>query len=553
MSAFGENTPQRGKEPVALRFTILRSTAILLTGLAVLFHVVYAVHAGGLWRDEVQTLNMAGMPTIAAIWDYLPYGSFPMLWYLILRAFEQLFTPTDLAYRLLGCGVGLSLVAALWVNARVLKFKVPLISLALLGFSPVVLRWGDSVRAYGFGTALILLNFAALWKVVTQPSRRNIALAGMLAIASVQAIYHNTVLLLGLGVAGMVVALLNGQWRRAAIVAAIGLLAASSMLPYVPSMLARSEWNMVFLRSEFELSWFLSMLIYATEHAWAWPVLVSGAALVGVRTSLATQGPRQYRNGDQVLFCLVATLSCIAAFYGLFRFMRYPSIVWNYIPLLALVALAVDGLWSGLDRHRLLWAGRPLIALAIAAWSFTPVWKEAHIRQTNVDVVAARLHEAATANDLLLVTRWHNGISFARYYRGSTPWMSLPPMNDFSVHRFDLLKEQMAAADPIQPVIDAVTRTLQQGHRVYLVGDLEFPSRARSAARWEQLLLNLEPAPVAWLGWDAFSYQQAWALQMGVYLRKHAKSGEGLPLPLDQRKIHMFERHRIWVLEGWRD
>lgn len=105
--------------------TRTRYVAIFLTALVGILHLYYAFHAGGLWRDEAQAVAMASMPSISEIWVHLEHESFPMLWLLIVRAYESIGADEDLFFRLLGCLVGLSLVAALWINARQLNFHCP--------------------------------------------------------------------------------------------------------------------------------------------------------------------------------------------------------------------------------------------------------------------------------------------------------------------------------------------------------------------------------------------------------------------------------------------
>jgi hypothetical protein len=533
-----------------LRSNGLRNAAIFLTILIGFWHLFYMFHAGGLWRDEAQTLAIAGMSTIADIWNHLGYGSFPMLWFLILRAYESILPAGDLVFRLLGCVIGLSLVAVLWLNARLLKFNFPLVSLALLGFSPMVVKWGDSMRAYGFGSVLIVLTFMMIWQVVNSPTKRNVALAAIVAICSVQALYHNTVLLLAIGMAGVAVALLNRQWKRAAIVIGIGIVAAVSLLPYAPPMQRRSEFSIIFLRSEFNSSWFWSRISDAVNYAgtglnWVWLGLVLGAVFFGMLAWLRTDGHEETERRNSALYCLVVLLVSVPSCFVLFKIMRYPSQTWNYLPLLAVAAVAVDGLWSRLDRRWPLVEGRVVIALGVAAWSFLPMWDAVHTRQTNVDLVAARLHELVDPGDMILVSRWYYGISFNRYYSGVAPWKSLPPISDYRVHRYDLVKEQMASTDPIRPVIDSLTKTLKSGNRVYVVGNLIFSSK-------EEVPRVYEPAPHDVIGWDQNGYLNSWKIQTGAYLKAHVQSGERVTLP-DYSPVNPSEDHSLWVLHGWQD
>ena len=74
----------------------------------------------------------------------------------------------------------------------------------------------------------------------------------------------------------------------------------------------------------------------------------------------------------------------------------------------------------------------------------------AKYRQTNIDLIAAQLREQAGPNDLILVYPWYCGITFNRYYHGAAPWTTLPALSDPRIHRYDLLKEKLAARRPDQ-------------------------------------------------------------------------------------------------------
>lgn len=108
------------------------------------------------FRIEANSLNLATMPALADVWNLNHFDAFPMLWLLVLRGFSAVAgAANDTGLRILGLGVGLAMLGALWLNARrLLEFSVPLRSLALVGFNPEILRSGDSMRAYGAGTLM---------------------------------------------------------------------------------------------------------------------------------------------------------------------------------------------------------------------------------------------------------------------------------------------------------------------------------------------------------------------------------------------------------------
>src|SRR4051794_30165090 len=117
----------------------------------------------------------------------------------------------------------------------------------------------------------------------------------------------------------------------------------------------------------------------------------------------------------------------------------------------------IDGCFSAASAPWRFGKYRWLVALCLGLWSFVPAWKTMHVRQTNVDLAANRLNQMAEAGDTILVNPWYIGVSFNRYYHGAASWNTVPPISDHLVHRYDLLKEQMEASDPIDPLLKQLT------------------------------------------------------------------------------------------------
>src|SRR5271163_2440503 len=124
--------------------------ALTMTLLAICMHLIFLGHAGGFWREEVGSIRLASRPGISAVWDYLFYDSFPAFWGLVLRGWIRLGLGSEFGLRMLGFFTGLFVLGSFWFNARRLRITFPFFSLLLLGFSPVILIWGDSMRAWGW-------------------------------------------------------------------------------------------------------------------------------------------------------------------------------------------------------------------------------------------------------------------------------------------------------------------------------------------------------------------------------------------------------------------
>jgi hypothetical protein len=189
----------------------------------------------------------------------------------------------------------------------------------------------------------------------------------------------------------------------------------------------------------------------------------------------------------------------------------------------------------------------PRVALAIVAGlAILPVAvPQVSTRQTNVDQVARYLETAAGPRDLIVVNPWYVGITFARYYHGQTPWITIPPMPDITTHRYDLLKSQLMSPAPLAPLHEDIVKTLRAGHRVWMVGAHDFVAKGESPP-------TLPPAPNGPWGWKDGPYRIVWSLQTGYLVQSSALYWKIVTPPTD-RPVQMLEFARVIVVEGWRN
>ena len=76
----------------------------------------------------------------------------------------------------LGLLIGLGMLGAMWLNTRIMGFRLPFISLGLLAANATVVTWGNSLRAYGCGSLFILITLGLVWKLVQAPGRTSFCL-----------------------------------------------------------------------------------------------------------------------------------------------------------------------------------------------------------------------------------------------------------------------------------------------------------------------------------------------------------------------------------------
>jgi hypothetical protein len=526
-------------------------TAILLTVTLVWLHLLAAMSAGALWRDEANTVGLASLPSIRDVWAHLQYDSFPMLWVLIVRCVASLVGPmNDPAFRAFTFCVGLAVVGMLWMNARAFRQSFPLVSLALFAMSPNFIRFGDTMRGYGFGIALALLTCALLWKFVERPTGLGFALAAVAAIAGVNVLFYDAVLLLAFCAGGVAVCAIRRQWRIAALVILVGVLAAVSMAPYATMIRGASEWNGLVRIANYDFAYFWKKLGETVNVAgpWAlatWTIVVVLAVAGGIwSTFSSSRGQLSQSQREVALFALVSLVVGAPAIFLFLRALSYVTAPWYYFALLALVAVCADAVLGAVIKSPGLRIVRLAAVLLIAAATIIPARRAARTRLTDVDVIASHLNLVSRPGDVVLVAPWAYSISFSRYYRGTASWMSIPPLREYGFHRYDLVKEQMDAVDQTMPVRSAIEQAgnaLRSGHRVFIAGVLMAPASGPP--------ILLPPASRA-RGLYEFAYDEQWISMVGYFLKTHASRVDLVPIEVEH-VVNPLENLPLRVATGW--
>ncbi|HEV3073621.1 MAG TPA: hypothetical protein VHB47_04315 [Thermoanaerobaculia bacterium] len=566
-------SPETGAAPRRLEW----AAAALLSLFTVWAHGERLVHGGGLWRDEAAAVRMATLPSLRAIWKLFPHEAFPLAVPLAIRSFTGVAGSGDGALRVFGMLVGLAVAAALWVSARAAGRTLPLLSLALLAGNAPFLVFGDSLRGYGLGSLCIVLGFAALAGLLRRPGPWPATAALLAMVGAVQCLLGNAALVAALCAAAALAAVTalpaitalpapaapakvkrpRGGRRVAFVAINIGLAAAVSLLPYAAPLVAARAWSVVVVYHPGlrQIVRMVGATLGPALAAWAALALL---AVAGTTWTLAARrrpsgipapslpSPSEDRPGaDAVrLFAVLALVLGIAAQLLFQEFLAYTPRAWYDLPLLALVACALEPLVAALCRTPLARLARIALAIVLAVAMLPYELPRLRLRMTNADLVARRLASMAAPDDLVVVSPWYYGVSFDRYYRGPASWTTLPDLAEHDIHRYDLVKARLAAPHPIDDVLAAAQRTLSGGHRVWLVGQVRLPPPGQVPA-------VLPPAPASPAGWHDFPYVESWALQLGAMLRAHAGALARVPVPSPD-PVSPLENMTLAVATGWR-
>src|SRR6266480_3540553 len=155
--------PSRHRGKVSRIFNLDRiewACAILLSAAVLFLMIVRATHAGALWRDECDSVQVAQMPRFSEFLANLHFTAFPILFPAILRVYITLFEASDYALRGFALCVGVGFIAATWFYSISVNRQAPSLLLGLIGLNSNFLVEGMSARGYGLGVVLLVVAVA---------------------------------------------------------------------------------------------------------------------------------------------------------------------------------------------------------------------------------------------------------------------------------------------------------------------------------------------------------------------------------------------------------
>ena len=544
--------PKSGIETVA---------ALSATAFSAMLLVLTAMNAGPLWRDEVDTFNLARMPSLRDIWHNQQFESSPLLWPLLVRGCGMLaLVDSDIGVHSLGLAVGLFFLTSLWLCQRWLCGRAPTLSIALIGGLPALIFVVGENRAYGLAACLLVLSFGKIWRVLEFPSKSRILSAGFICLLFVQCIYYDVIFLGAMLAAGALIAMRRRRWTVACAMAGIGLVAGASLFIYLPIMHHSSAFLSFWSSPFFEAATLWTGLgnAVATKSSgnadapdgpqiWIWIGVLLAGAIVAVimqrtpvrRTPKAEVASRRApERSDLALFCITSVVLGTVGFTGFLLKVQYFMQPWHYIQILILWAISLDGIlnagWPALRPWGLVRIGFLVVMMTFNAG---PAWAEAHTRRSNLDLVAGFLGQNASARDLIVVQDVWQGITFARYYHGEAQWLSVPPIDSHDIPRIDLVMAKMNQPDAMTPVLDAMTRTLTTGNAVWFVGSI--PVERSQEVRSGPIPSPPPPSEMPTRWWGG-SYSYWWNQQVTTFLLDHAEQGNREPISTPE-PVNRFE------------
>jgi hypothetical protein len=274
-----------------------------------------------------------------------------------------------------------------------------------------------------------------------------------------------------------------------------------------------------------------------TGFTWVWVALWIGALATAIFVLFWCRDRLPEHVRGLILFAGTSLVLAAATFAFFLKVAALPTQPWHYVPLMAFSAVCLDTIFLAAWR----WARPAATILAVLTISMTFLFELPAVkcRQTNVDLIAASLSTEVAPNDYVIVHPFFCGVTFERYYKATASWTTLPPLDDYTLQRYDLFKAKMQTEDPIAPVIDRITSTLQSGNRVWLVGTIPFT---------EQPLPEIRPAPNNPVDGP---YSFYWGVQVTQFLSAHSQRSAVAIAP-STNCVNPSESLPVFVVAGWK-
>ena len=329
----------------------------------------------------------------------------------------------------------------------------------------------------------------------------------------------------------------------------IGALAALSLTAYVPIIRRTQEWAVI-VANKNDIATVLAVGRDAIANSgafakWTWISLII-ATLLALPSVLVFRGSREDVDlaRDRFVFAGTTLLVAAAGTIGFLSAASYLVFPRYFVAAMAIAALCINIFWNALPRSVSIRALSLCLAILVALTSLGLLLERARMRMTNSDRIASVLEQRAGPDDLVVVTSSLYGISIQRYYHGRADWVALPPLADFSLHRWDLLKQAIAGPDPVPELLSQVQNVLQAGHKLFLVGKLG-PAPATQPE-------PLPPAPQSQFGWQMEVYTNHWKSELIYWIEHHALHGTNLSI--DQNEpVNPLEQLGLFEISGLRE
>jgi 4-amino-4-deoxy-L-arabinose transferase-like glycosyltransferase len=453
---------------------VKRGSAALLGGITLLGAALRIWSPGriGLWRDEVQALHVAALPSMSAISHFLSFHeSHPPLFYFMAHGIRQLGGNMLSGMSLLVLLASVALLPAGWWLASLTGLRwAGAVAAAFLAFSVPLAFFSVQLRPYALVSLAIILGSAFLLKALQSGISKWRWLWALATLLLLYLHHLGVFVLLAQLISGIYFAVKNGASRVEVrpwlvVLTVMAIAAAPDLLLLAHQSIAVSYpvFRPMSLLQPVTQMWGV-VLAFPGELALG---IVGAGALLLMRPSLLEPGqpvkraelPARFLS---LAFLLVLCSLLLASYRSQFLI---PHIVMAVAPL-GMVAAGVAVAQSAAERRNWLCtilAEGFLVLMGLSGFSFAGNGK------TNTDLIAAYVTAEQARDDLLILVPAAFGASFNYYYRGAVSQIDFPMVGRVGLYKFDNDFQRVASMKALQVTLDSMRSACLAGRRLWLV------------------------------------------------------------------------------------
>ena len=451
--------------------------------------------ASGLWRDEAQALDIAMLPSVRSMVEFLvQHESHPPLFYMLLRGWTMMAGSSDGVLAIPGIVLGMgSIVLAWWLGRELGTPASGLLAAGMVAVNYAVIEADATVRPYALLQLLLLASVALLWKAIADGRWLPLVPWGATAVAL---LYTHNWSVLPLAAMGVVTLWLIGTGRSALSLKHVLIAGMAVVLvwsPWIPELLHQA-------RHGGHLSPSSSPLVrMAAQFTFVVPGYYDGHGIVawagaGLVLFLRRSAPALDRATGLGLTLLAGTVALTMLLAGLGSYATNLLIVHTVAMLAPLALVALACVLARPVTHGRLLARFAIVFVLIAGAA--DAFRMATTPRTNVDLIAELVSRESRPNDLVLVVPVYVASSVQRYYRGAATLAGYPdglvqsplPFND------RIARDTMSSVLAQVPAL--VRQTLARGGRIWQISFDPPEHLYRSWTRLEAELRRQAGSPV---------------------------------------------------------
>jgi 4-amino-4-deoxy-L-arabinose transferase-like glycosyltransferase len=456
-----------------------RQSFMMLVGLMMLGTALRLCSPGriGLWRDEVQALNIASLPTLADVTRFLYFHeSHPPLFYYLEHLIGWLTGDPASGMAALVLLASIVLIPAVWWLASRSQVRgAGAVAAALVAMSVPLAFFGVQLRPYALLSLAMVVSAAAMLQDRENPSRRWRLLWALTALVLIYLHHAGAVFVIGQVAAALLLTVTRPGWS----------VQVRAWWPYILAVAVGSLPDLVLLAHQSVASAYPAPhpveVLRPARDLWALLISFPGelglgalGALICVVPALRASGPglaeaaaRECGRYVALLFVTTLALFTLASF-------RSNLLVAYLVLAVAPLGLAASGIAiASAFASRQRWRAAFLAETAIVCVALSTVAFVGNVKTDN-DLVARYMMAEAQQDDLVILVPGALGPSFNRVFAGAQSQIDYPLVGRVARYEFDGNFARVASREALQVVLDSVRATCRQGRRLWFVTPLNW-------------------------------------------------------------------------------